>query len=357
MKYILTFSFFILFITTSLSQKKLIITVVSIDGKQLDDVSIYADNNLVGITTVQGNFELVKNDYQKFVFIKAGFEEKVVLRDDIVDDVILYEIGIRNLDAIEIIKRDAIVEFDKLLAGTRNGKLYRNKSDNAIFNSFTSGRDTLHYLNNKVYWVPNKGLHIENKKNVVQNFKSHSFGEIISNIYEINDVKMELSYKFANRPLTMSYLEPFVALTKDLKEYNFYFSKKGDTIKVNFEPIVTGKNMTYTGQITYSEKDYGIFEMEFKSNGGRFYSSFINMSKKTKINFRDFDEYVFISATRREDGYYYGNGAEYLVKTEILNTKAKGRFLTQDYRVSPIENVQPTSEIKFDLYTYEFNHR
>lgn len=356
MKYVFTFLLFILPFSNVVSQNSGEIKILTIDGSPLDDVSIYFGNELLGFTNVLGVFKLHENDIDKLVLIKAGFLEKLIYRSEFNDDIILHKLGIRELDAVEITNRDATSEFKNLLEKTRSGNLYKYKSDNAIYNSFTSGSDTLHYLNNKVYWIPKKGLHIESTKNVVQNFKSHRNGDIISNIYEIDEIKLELSFHFTNRSLNMSWIQPFVDLNNGLKDYNFFFSKKGDTIKVDFEPKNESKNITYTGQITYNQLDYGIYEMEFKSIGSRSYNNYINGSKRTKISLRDYDEYLFISNVRGEDGMYYAKGAEYLLTTQILNTTAKGRILKQDFRVSPILNVQPTTEIKFDLYTYEFSH-
>jgi hypothetical protein len=150
---------------------------------------------------------------------------------------------------------------------------------------------------------------------------------------------MELSTRFTNGSLNMSWLEPFIDLNKNLKDYNFYFSKKGYMIKVDFEPKKESENMRYSGHLICNQKDYGIFEMEFTSFGFRLYNTYINGSKKTKVSFRDINEYLKIVNKRNEDCFYYAKGAERLLTIEILNTAAKGRILILDYRVSPIANI------------------
>jgi len=164
------------------AQQVTAINIVSINGLPLNDVSVYENNQLLGVTDVRGVMILPINEIKQVVLIKAGFEEKIVHVIDSNEDIVLLEIGIRNLNTIEITNLDAASELEQLVARTKNAILYKYKSDKAVYNGFVSGKDTLCYLNNKVYWIPYKGLHIENKKNVVQNFKSHSLKDSSSNM-------------------------------------------------------------------------------------------------------------------------------------------------------------------------------
>jgi len=271
------------------AQQVTAINIVSIDGLPLNDVSVYENNQLLGVTDIRGVMILPINEIKQVGLIKAGFQEKIVDVIDLNEDIVLYEIGMRNLNAIEITNLDAASELGQLVAKTKNAILYKHKSDNAVYNNFISGKDTLHYLNNKVYRIPYKGLHIENKKKVMQNFKSHSLKDSSSNMtrtsttYKLGDSEMELSTRFTNRSLNMSWLEPFIDLNKNLKDFNFCFSKKGDTIKVDFEPKKESENLRYSGHVIYNQKDCGIFEMEFTCFGFRLYNTYINGSKKKLV--------------------------------------------------------------------------
>lgn len=346
--------FSVCFLATA--QQELFLKVTTVKGAALDDVSVYANNALMGKTDDNGTLELKSIDATSLVLIKAGFEEKTVTLEGKPLEVVLYGFGIKNLDAIEIVKPTVTTVFSKLLANTQKGNFYIYKSDNAIYNRLSCGTDTLHYLNNKVYWIPNKGLHIENKQNVIRNFVTRSDkNTIISNIYNIAGVNIDLSLRYTNKVLSMSHIKPFVDLNKDLRSYAVYFSKKGDTIRADFEPKTPSTDLMYTGHITYNLNDYGIYEMEFNSTGAKNYGTSYNYFNSSQTAITCYDEYLFIANTRKDDGRYYAKGSEYSIKTEALGSSAQGHVLELEFKASPIELIKPTTKIKFDIFTYRFD--
>lgn len=96
---------------------------MSIDGKGLDDVSVYVENALIDKTDLDGTLDLKHTIPVKIILIKAGFEERSVTLHEDENEIVLYDIGIRDLRAVEIVKFDMYKEFKQLLVRTKAANL------------------------------------------------------------------------------------------------------------------------------------------------------------------------------------------------------------------------------------------
>lgn len=336
------------------AQSQTDIVIKSFDGQPLKDVSVYSNNKLVGKTADDGKFYSSINDTKSITLIKVGYEELVVDSKDFTSEIYLYEIGVKPLKAVQLVQGDPIKTLQKLIEGTKSQNLYSYSKSKSIRNELISDNDTLHYLNNKLFYVIDKGLHIEDRGNIIKNFSSQVIEDVVSNVYELEGTHFELSNKFTQRSVNISWLQPLVELNSTTKEYEFFFSKEGEKLSMTFEPKKNSKKMLYKGHIIYDINDYGIYEIEFESVGTKNYNTYIKAEKETKTSFENYDEYLFLANVKSTTGHYQLLGSEYRILSKIISGDLKNRILKFELSETPINSVLVKTGVPFDLATYDF---
>ncbi len=336
----------------SLAQANCILRVVDLNGNPINDVSIYAKNKFMTSTDINGKFNNdCTNNYQ-VILTKAGYIEKQVdVRN--LDEIILSEIGVNELDAIEIINLNALHELKVLIDSTSSYLLYPRAQSRSIENSLISKNDTLHYLKNNFFFKEKEGLFIENNKNVRSNFQSFNVENSYLNVYELDDDKFALPIEYAARQISIRNVKPLIALKENVEDYLFYFSKNRDTVAMTFEPK-NSKNLLYEGVIVYDINDHGIYEMEFKSRGSEKFNTYIFEEKKTKRSFESTGEYLLFANNKKENGSYQFLGSRYEILLKMTKGPSKGRTIIHSFKNSSIENLSSDSRLKFNSIDYTF---
>lgn len=348
MKYILSFLLFFS-LSFSIGQVKEIIVKSSLNNLGITNVLIYSENRLIGNTDDFGRLKIDLSNLKSIQLVKEDFYDLSLSRDEVSEVIFLDYIKVIELDEVVINKLNNKQILDKVEFNlTKNQQIYATSSTIQYYNILKTGKDTLHYLNNRLIWKMNDGRYINYQNKIIKNF--YEINNTLT--YEIGEKKISFWTPFNSRMRSIYFQNDLPAILKNKVNYNFEIVSDSSYYKITFKNKKKAK-FSYEGYLIVDKEDFGIYELQMSlvSNKSNQYSCII-FDEKTQQSYSVFEEKLSYSFFKNDNKY------ELLTsKYDMTFSQTKGNFKGQKfsniYRIESTPNFVDSKAIKFDLNNYE----
>jgi len=342
----------IIFILTILISKqiycqKVKIQVLNQKNNPIENVQIYADSTLIEKTDKEGYFNINLKKINKISLVKEDYYDTIINLKDINKNIYLKKINAIVLDEVIVTNLNANTVLDSILNNMKLKNVLITQNLH-FFNCFTTGSDTLTFINKRLIHKNRDGYYCENDKNIVNNFNVTNGNNAV---YFINnrEISFNQDYRHVNPP-SISY--EYQIVIKYRKGFDYSITKADGFYKIKFENKKNNKEYPYSGYIIVDYDDFGLYEFSCKST--------IDDKNKRNIIFRDkiinfkilFEE-SFIKYTKNENGKYELVTYSFDSQLQILDGTFKGNIFKNICRKEPTIPFDASTTKKFDLLTYK----
>jgi hypothetical protein len=326
------------------------ITVKSDDEKELlSDVLIYSKNKLIGKTSGKGEVFLDANSADTIQVVKEDYSDLTIATNVLPSLIFLKKLEVISLNEVVISKLNAEDVVDRVEERLINHiGFYTNSKTVQYLNILTTGKDTLHYLNNRMKFIPYDGNYINEQNRIIKNF----YFERDELIYKIGNKRVKFATYFTTKWPFIASKDGFLKVLKSKDDYDFELIATGEYYKINYK-AKQKKKFSYNGYLIVDREDFGIYELEMKlsphsSNIGVTYL----FTEKQNLSYSINEDNVFYSMSKI-DNQYVLNWARF----NFTATHTKGDFKDEKFicklRVEATPDFLDDKMYKFDFMSYE----
>jgi hypothetical protein len=317
------------------------------NNNPIENVQIYADSTLIERTDKDGYFKINFNKINKISLVREDYYDTIINVKDLNKNIYLKKINAIVLNEVLVPNLNINTVLDSIL---NNMKLKNVMITQYLHfsNCFTTGSDTLIFINKRIVHKNRDGYYCENDKNIVNNFNvTNKFNAV----YFINngEISFNLDYRHVNPP---SISTEYQIVIKYRKGFDYSLTKADGFYKIKFENKKNNKEYPYSGYIIVDYDDFGLYEFSCKSS--------IDIKNKRNIIFKDkiinfkilFEE-SFIKYSKNENGKYELVTYSFDSQFQILDGTFKDKIFKNTCRKEPTLPFEASKTEKFDLLTYK----
>lgn len=340
---------FTVLISNQIFSQKTKIQILNLeDNRPIENAQIYADSILIDKTNKEGNFNISIKKIKKISIIKEDYYDTIINTNAINKNIYLRKINAIILKEVVVTNLSVENILDSIYNNMRKLKNISITQNLHFFNSFTTGSDTLSYINKRLLYKNRDGYYCENDNGIVNNFK---LTKDKRPLYFIKKGEIYFNYNY------LHFSEPYISpelqiVTKYIKEFEYSIIKSDGFYKIIFEHKKNNKEFPYTGYLIIDIDDYGIYE----------FKCITSIDKKNKrnvifknniINFRILNEESFIKYNKNENGKY--ELVTYKFDSELLTLDGyfKDSIFTNKCRKETTFTFDDSKTKKIDLSTYK----
>jgi len=319
------------------------------DSKPLEHVLFYSKSELVGKTNDNGEvildlknvdtIQIVKEDYIDLSVPKSSLKSLIFLKK--LDLILLEEVVISKLKVNEILERVEEKLIDHI-------GFYNNAKVVQYFNILTVGKDTLHYLNNRMQFKLNDGNYINAQNKIVRNF----YFDNNYLIYKLEDKKVAFYEDLNARFPFIGNKDGFLQILNNQSQYDFELAATDEYYKITYNSK-RKKNFTYEGYLIVDKVDFGIYELEMKliPQSGNVGVTYLQ-TEKQNLSYLINESNIFYSMRKIGDEYIV-NWAGYNFTATHTKGDFKGQKFVNKVRIESTNSFVDKEMYRFSILRYE----
>jgi len=318
------------------------------DNNPIENVQIYSDSILIDKTNSQGFFNLNLKKKNKISIIKEGFYDTII--------------NIENANTIFLKKIDAIqleeivvtnVNINNLLdsIGDVKKRLKKVNISNYIhyYNVLTANKDTLLYLNNRLFHKNREGYFTSAENKIIGHFVTN---EKLTPIFEYKNQPLLFNKNYLH--ISNSYFTSELQIIINVRKFFDYKVTKDDGyFKIEFVPNKKNNEYPYYGYILIDQEDFGIYEFKINTNLQKDDTRTVVLNNEL-LKYKILNEEIFIKYSKNENGKYDLVSYNYDSSFHSLNGNFKGYAFLNKCRIEPTLYFDISKTKKIDLTTYKF---
>ncbi|MFD2908297.1 hypothetical protein ACFSX9_06070 [Flavobacterium ardleyense] len=338
----------LILVTLSIYSQKTKTQVLSLeDNNPIENALIYYDSVLIDKTNNKGFFEINLKKHNKISIVKEDYYDTIISLDSS-DKVFLRKINAIQLKEVVVTKANVFNLLDSIGDSKKRLKNVIFSNHTHFYNILTIDKDTLLYLNNRLYLKNREGYFCSQENKIIGNFKKT---DNLSPIFEHNNEQIVFNYNYlhySNSYLTMELL----VILKFRKLFEYKVSKDDGYYKIEFSPNKNNKEFPYYGYILIDDEDYGIYEFSCKTTSNEKNKRNLVLNDKI-INYKILNEESFIKHNKNENNKYELVTYRFDSQLKSLDGYFKGSIITNKYRKEPTFAFDASKAKKIDLTTYK----
>lgn len=340
---------FIILVSAQIFSQKTKIQILNLkDSNPIENVQIYSDSVLIDKTDSLGFFYLNLKKYNKISLMKEDFYDTII--------------NIKNTNKIFLKKIDAIqlkeivvknININNLLDSIGNVKK-RLKNVNItnyihFYNELTVNKDTLLYLNNRLFHKNREGYFTSAENKIIGHF--------------VTNEKLMPIFEYKNKPILFNknylhfsnsyFTSELQIIIKVRKFFDYIVTKDNGYYKIVFTPNKKNNEYPYYGYILIDYEDYGIYEFKINTNIQKEDTRTVLLDDQL-LKYKILNEEIFIKYNKNESGKYDLVSYNYDSSLQSLNGNFKGYVFLNKCRIEPTLYFDNSKSKKIDLTTYKF---
>lgn len=339
----------ILLVSAKIFSQKTKIQILNLkDNNPIENVQIYSDSILIDKTDSQGFFNINLKKNNKISVIKEDFYDTIINLNNI-NKIFLKKINAIQLEEIVVTN----INFNNLLdsIGDYKKRLKKINISNYIhyYNELTVNKDTLLYLNNRLFQRNREGYFTSTENKIIGHF--------------VTNGKLTPIFEYKNKPILFhkNYLHfPSSYFTTELqiiinvrKLFDYKVTKDDGYYKIEFVPNKKNNEYPYFGYILIDQEDFGIYEFKINTNIQKDDTRTVVLDNEL-LKYKILNEEIFIKYNKNENGKYDLVSYNYDSSFHSLNGNFKGYAFLNKCRLEPTLYFDISKTKKIDLTTYKF---
>jgi hypothetical protein len=319
------------------------------DKEILSGVLFYFKNELIGKTNEKGEVLLDLKSVDTIQIVKEDFTDLKVPINEITPLIFLKKLNLIFLDEVVVskLKVNEILERveEKLI---NHIGFYNNAKVVQYFNVLTVGKDTLHYLNNRMQFKPNDGNYINAQNKIIKNF----YFDNNYLIYKLEDKKVAFYEDLNSRFPFIGNKDGFLQILKNQSQYDFELAATDEYYKITYNSK-RKKNFTYEGYLIVDKVDFGIYELEMKliPQSGNVGVTYLQ-TEKQNLSYLINESNMFYSMSKIGDEYIV-NWAGYNFTATHTKGDFKGQKFVNKVRIESTNSFVDKEMYRFSIFRYE----
>lgn len=317
------------------------------DNNPIENVQIYSDSVLIDKTDSQGFFKInikknniisiIKEDfYDTIVNIKNT--NKIFLKK--IDAIQLNEVVVTNINISNLL--DSISDYKKRIKNVNVSNYIH------FYNILTINKDTLLYLNNRLFHKNREGYFCSTENKIIGNFKTN---EKLMPIFEYNKKPILFNKNYLH--FSSSYITTEMQIVAKLKNlFHYKVSKDDGYYKIEFTPNRKNNEYPYYGYILIDYEDFGIYEFKLNTNIETDDIRKVLLNEEL-LKYKILNEEIFIKYNKNEIGKYDLVSFNFDSTLQSLNGDYKNYVFINKCRIEPTLNFDNSKTKKIDLTTYK----
>jgi hypothetical protein len=344
----LTIIFAIFLISLQVFSQKEKIQILNLkDNNPIENVQIYSDSVLIDKTDRQGFFKINIKKNNIISIIKEDFYDtivnlkntnKIFLRK--IDAIQLNEIVVTNINISNLL--DSISDYKKRLKKVNVSNYIH------FYNILTINKDTLLYLNSRLYHKNKEGYFCSEENKIIGEFKTNE--------------KLTPIFKYKNKPILFNknylhfsssyFTTEMQIVTKLKKQFDYKVSKDEGYYKIEFTPNKKNNEFPYYGYILIDYEDFGIYEFKLNTNLEKDNIRKVVLNEEL-LKYKILNEEIFIKYNKSEIGKYDLVSYNFDSTLQALNGDFKNYVFINKCRIEPTLTFDNSKIKKIDLTTYK----
>lgn len=317
------------------------------DNNPIENVQIYSDSVLIDKSDSRGFFYLNIKKNNPISLIKEDFYDTIInIRNT--DRIYLKKIDAIRLDEVVITYTninnilDSIIDFKKRLKNVNVSNYIH------FYNILTINKDTLLYLNNRLYHKNKEGYFCSAENKIIRNFK---INEKLSPIFEYKKKQILFNKNYLH--FSSSYITTEMQIVAKLKkQFDYKISKDEGYYKIEFTPNKKNNEYPYYGYILIDYEDFGIYEFKLNTNLENDDIRKVVHNEEV-LKYKILNEGIFIKYNKNEKGKYDLVSYNFDSTLQSLNGDIKNYIFFNKCRIEPTSNFDNSHTKKIDLTTYK----
>lgn len=330
------------------SQKSKIQILNLKDNNPIENVHIYSDSILIDKTDSLGFFYLNLKKYNKISLIKEDFYDTIINIKNTnriflkkIDAIQLKEIVVTNININNLL--DSIGDYKKRFKNVNITNYIH------FYNILTINKDTLLYLNNRLYHKNREGYFCSVENKIIGNFRTN---EKLTPIFEYKNKPILFNKNYLH--FSSSYVSTELQIVTKFKNYfDYKVSKDDGYYKIVFTPNKKNNEYPYNGYILIDYEDFGIYEFKINTNIQKEDTRTVLLDDEL-LKYKILNEEIFIKYNKNESGLYDLVSYNYDSSLQSLNGYFKGYVFLNKCRIEPTLYFDNSKSKKIDLTTYKF---
>lgn len=326
------------------------ITVKSHTDKEiLTDVLFYCKNQLIGKTNESGQVFLNLSVVDTIQVVKEDYNDLSLSKNELKDLIFLTKLDFILLDEVKIAKLSVPQIVEKVEENLINHVgFYNNSKVVQYFNILTVGKDTLHYLNNRMQFKPNDGNYINAQNKIIKNF----YFDNNYLIYKWKNKKVAFHEGLNTRWPFIGSKDGILKVLKSKAEYHFDLTATDEYYKITYKSKRNNK-FSYNGYFIIDKFDFGIYELEMNliPHSGNIGVTYL-LSEKQNLSYLINEDNVFYSM-RKVDNEYVVNWARFNFTANYIKGDFTGEKFINKVRIETTPNFIDEKMYKFNFLSYE----
>lgn len=330
------------------SQKSKIQILNLKDNNPIENVHIYSDSILLDKTDSLGFFYLNLKKYNKISLIKEEFYDTIINIKNTnriflkkIDAIQLKEIVVTNININNLL--DSIGDYKKRLKNVNITNYIH------FFNELTVNKDTLLYLNNRLFLKNREGYFTSAENNIIGHFITN---EKLTPIFEYKNKPILFNKNYLH--FSYSYFTSELQIILNVRKFFDYKITKDDGYyKIEFVPNKKNNEYPYYGYILIDYEDFGIYEFKINTNIKEEDIRTVLLDDEL-LKYKIFNEEIFIKYNKNENGKYDLVTYKYDSSLQSLNGNFKNYVFLNKCRIEPTLYFDNSKSKKIDLTTYKF---
>lgn len=348
MKTKINITLLLLVLTLQIYSQKTKKQVLNVENNNpIENALIYSDSILIDKTNKKGFFEINLKKYNKISIVKEDFYDTLISLET-TDKVFIRKINAIQLKEVVVSNINSYILLDSIGDSKKRLKNVIFSNHTHFFNVLTIDKDTLLYLNNRLYLKNRVGYFCSEENKIIRKFK---ITDNLRPVFKHNNEQIVFNYNYLHA--SNSYLTTEVQIILKFRRlFDFKVSKEDGYYKIVFLPNKKNKEYPYFGYFLIDYEDYGIYEFSCKTTNNEKNKRNLVLNDKI-INYKILYEESFIKHDKNENNKYELVTYRFDSQLKTLDGYFKGSVITNKCRKEPTFAFDASKTKKIDLSTYK----
>jgi hypothetical protein len=345
---------FITFISTFCLAQEVRLTFIDTEtSAKIEGVMVYDKEFLIATSDKDGKASVEIPSSGKVQILMIDYQDIEFDINSNVSIVKLEKIKEYKLDEVVIVRLPINQILDSIKTHiTKKISKYSYKNSVHFYTQLNSGKDTLLYFNNKLFF--NKGVFSNNQNKIIKKFKliKGPFSNYTA-LYNLNNVDFIFFEDFVFNILPYNSRELQI-ICKETNRYEYTIKSSEGKYLIEFVSKNNNESYPYVGHIIVDKFDYGVYEFKYALKSDKIAYRNIPFNKKL-LKYNVLLDGGYFKYEKDENDKYnlitYSTTKKFIAKNEDL----KGREFQYKSTLEPsIEsNVNTSTLKKFNTMNYE----